>query len=183
MDKDIRQLSSAIERKLKAISRHEACLIVDEVLEGYTNVIPEFGETEWASGRLINSGFGYVDGDLVQETDHGTNMNRTAVSTPAPPINFSGGNFHHEITIKYYTPKTTKKGKTFDYAPYYLDGRTGVSSFVRTERFRSRRASAVKGLTHNAIYIKKKIQIVIDRALSRGITRVGRDIVSALGSL
>ena len=177
MVKDIRQLSSDINRRLREISRREACKIVDETIDAMDDAIPV---DTW---RLIDSGFGYVDGDLVKVSDQGRSHNRLPIVQPPNPTAYSGADFHHELTIKYHTPKPSKRYGIFDYAPYVLEGKEGVTRFVRTARFYSRRAIAIKAMASNPKITRAKVQASIRAGLQRGLTRVGRSIADELGSL
>jgi len=177
MVKDIRQLSSDINRRLREISHREARKIVDEAIDAMDDAIPV---DTW---RLIDSGFGYVDGDLVKVSDQGRSHNRLPIVQPPNPTAYSGADFHHELTIKYHTPKPSKRYGIFDYAPYVLEGREGVTRFVRTARFYSRRATAIKAIASNPKITRAKVQASIRAGLQRGLTRVGRSIADELGSL
>lgn len=188
MDKDLRMLPTDIARSMNNIGYREACLIVDTTLDEMDDGIPV---DTW---RLIDSGFGYVNGRLVKETDQGRSNNDLDIMPPEgiPTTNPAADHFH--LTISYHTPKPagsmatvtkTYRGKqVFDYAPYVLEG-GGAESMIHTESFRSRRAAALRGMAKKVgtTFSKAQLNAAIDRGLQAGLSRVGVDIVRTLSSL
>lgn len=185
MVKDIKELPRDIEAKLQKVGFREACLIVDTTLDEMEGQIPT---DTW---RLIDSGFGYVNGRLVKDTDKGRSNNRLDIMEPDGIVETSPGKHHYDITICYHTPKPVGEQanvskmyhgeRVFDYAPYVLEG-GGATAFKRTSSFRSRRASAFLGMAKKvgSHFSKTQLKTAINRGLESGLSRAAMQIVRDL---
>lgn len=189
MAKNINTLYHDLRMAIEGVGYKEALLIVDTTLEEMDPVIPR--DTE----RLADSGFGYINGKMVAETDKGRSTSNYGVVPPVDVPVTNPGEGQYDITISYHTPKpagdhatvTKMEGgqEVFDYAPYVLEGYKGLESMIRTEPFRSRRASALKGMLgkRGSVFDASRIRLAVERGLQRGLTLTAQRIVQKLSEL
>lgn len=185
MARDFKQFPKDIAAKLEKVGFREACLIVDTILEEMDPTIPV--ET-W---RLIDSGFGYVNGQLVNVTDQGRSHNRLDVMPPDVLPVRKGTEKQYDILISYHTPKPVGRNATkfkmyhgqpvFDYAPKMLES-DADDYMYRQASFSSHRKAALKSMAKKvgSSFTKTQLNAAIKRALQKGISKVGSRIVMEL---
>ena len=116
-------------------SYDEACDMARATLQHLLPYVPV------DTGRLVNSGFAYVDGTIVAESNLGTTTGIYGISTPIPPSLPTRREGRHTITIIFTTPKPAGPNATvyyidaagnkmFDYAPYVLGEKAYVSKEI-----------------------------------------------------
>ncbi|HXK71960.1 MAG TPA: hypothetical protein PLQ68_04570 [Clostridia bacterium] len=114
--------------------RREAEEMVSEVIAGILPFVPI------DTGRLVNSGFGYVDGDLVVNTNHGTSTSKLPIIPPEPPEVVVDDPASFQGNIIFTTPKPATRGATvfyveggqmlFDYAPFVMGGLANIQQII-----------------------------------------------------
>jgi len=123
MARSINQLYRDIERLVNSIGQEEGTIICEDVLNEFENNVPV------DKARLVDSGFGYVDGILVATTDKGRNESSFGIEEPQQE-GFGYVQGVKRITIKFFTPKPATPNATvftyyggrkiFDYAEFVL---------------------------------------------------------------
>lgn len=109
------------------------------------------------TGRLMRSGFLYIDGKLVKRTGHDTGTVRV-IRPDDPPVPIILGSDQHYIQIIYHTPKKASekaiwkypwRGELwFDYAPKVLGESIAVQGFVTGVASRSKKKAIEDGLRY-----------------------------------
>lgn len=123
MARSINQLYRDIERLVNSIGQEEGTIICEDILNEFEDNVPV------DKARLIDSGFGYVDGVLVATTDKGRNESSFGIEEPQRE-GFGYVQGVKRITIKFFTPKPATTNATvftyyggqriFDYAEFVL---------------------------------------------------------------
>ena len=123
MARSINQLYRDLERLVNTIGQEEGAIICEDILNEFEENIPRDKE------RLVDSGFGYVDGILVATTEKGRNASNLPVVEPEQE-GFGYVKGVKRITIKFFTPKPASDrarvftyyggAKIFDYAEFVL---------------------------------------------------------------
>jgi len=179
------QFPTDIARAVERVAQTEALGIIENVFDESYSAIPV------ASGRLINSGFGYVDTELVYMTEGKTgipNNNAFGVWEPEYEGEVSTSPYTKHIAIWWHTPKpATPKAtvtkiyrgmRVFDYAPKVL----GVSGteHVRKRRFMSRRAAGVGGYFSKRDVTRERLARATSRAIEKRLSLTALRIVQSL---
>ncbi len=167
MAKPIIDLPRDLRRIAASIREEDGTLIARSLLEAIDPLIPI------DKGRLVDSGFGYVDGELVAETNQGRNTNsKYGVEEPLMPPNVYSSPSTVRVSIVYHTPKDVGPNaivfksyggrNVFDYAPFILGGGDEFAetlSFSRASPLESARISSgiMTGLSNAVTRVKASI--------------------------